>query len=239
MLQSNGVKVKVLTPTLGPKDVHVWSISLAGRGLPSEAGCAELLSAAERDRLARLRTGESRVRFALSHAATRVVLGAYAGAEPARLELRYESGGRPEPVDGDLHWSLSHSSRLALVGVGRGAPLGVDVEHVRPLHDAPALARRVLTSEEHARWASEPTTPALLRLWVRKEAVVKATGEGLSRPLDELSVLDPAGVDGLRLIELESVVSGYVAAVAVRADMTDLAHYTFSWEDNAATADPR
>ncbi len=93
--------------------------------------------------------------------------------------------------------------------------MGVDVEELNSRIDVAALAGVVLTAEEHADSASD-----LLRYWTRKEAVLKATGEGLRTPLTEIQVSGPGerprvlkGPDPVQLVDLDPG-EGYVAAVA-------------------------
>ena len=90
--------------------------------------------------------------------------------------------GKPHLPDGDLEFNLSHSGDLALIAIARGRRVGVDVEQLRPVIGLDDVAPRVCSAAELAMLASvaEPArTHAFLGLWTRKEALAKATGEGI------------------------------------------------------------
>src|SRR5262249_48037202 len=91
----------------------------------------------------------------------------------------------------DLRFNLSHSQNLALYAFALDREVGVDVEAMRPLDDAAEIARRYFSQAENA--AFERIVPAqrleaFFNCWTRKEAFLKATGEGLNRPLDSFDV---------------------------------------------------
>ena len=131
-----------------------------------------------------------------------------------------------------LHFNLSHSGDLALIAVGRDAPIGVDIEQVRCIEDADAIAQRFFAPREVDVYMSIPERNRrvpFFNSWTRKEAVAKATGDGLSLALDriEVSMLpgeparvlahgsDPEGALGWTLAHVEPA-SGFVGAVATR-----------------------
>ena len=102
-------------------------------------------------------------------------------------ETAREEGGKPFfPGHRGLHFNLSHSGPLALCGVG-GAPLGVDVELVRPRRAG--LAKYVLSEAEYA-WFQQQGGGwgAFYTLWTLKEARVKCTGQGLRQPPRTIAV---------------------------------------------------
>lgn len=167
-----------------------------------------------------------------------MILGHYVGAEPAELTFAVGEAGKPTligPVTRPLQFSLAHSGELVLVAVTGGQAVGVDVERHRPVPAAADLAERYFSPEEREYLAAQADAAAaeraFLRLWAAKEAFVKATGEGLQRPLDSFSVACGDG-DATRLLWqrddpaaaahwwLTSFVpaSGYVGAVAVDRD---------------------
>ena len=117
---------------------------------------------------------------------------------PETLRFRFGPDGKPRLAHGSLHFNLAHSDSLALLAVRQDAPVGVDVEPVRPLPEAMLIACRWFSAPE-IRWiaASDDRDRAFLRCWVCREAFLKATGEGLGRPLDSFA-LHPCG-DTLRL----------------------------------------
>jgi 4'-phosphopantetheinyl transferase len=192
-----------------------------------------LLDAVERGRHDSLQLERDRRRFRIAHARCREILGAVCGKPPAILEIRRHPQGKPW-IDGEVSFSLSHSEELALCGLVRGRILGVDVEAMRPLPDVMSLAGRVLSKIEHQLVIRAPVTQragAFLRLWTRKEAVLKAIGVGLideldaidvstSRPSSECAAIDPDRLARLCVADLELPI-GFVGALAVERSSTE------------------
>ena len=166
-----------------------------------------LLDEEERARAARYRLIEVQQRFVVVRAALRRLLAAYCERPAAALRLTYGAHGKPALSDcPHLHFNLSHTAGLALCAVS-SQPVGVDVERLREVSEG--VARFVLTAEER-RSLDEAAGG---RLWVRKEALLKGTGEGLRYPR-RVSTLHPPG--GWRVLDVVPA-QGYVAAVAVKA----------------------
>lgn len=214
-----------LARSLGDRDVHVWIVPLA-MDLQDDEALPDVLSPAELTIMARFASVDDRRRYGLSHVAARRILAAYVERDPADLRFGHERTGKPHVTDTDVQHSLAHAGRLALLGVGRHGPLGVDVERVRPLPAADALKRSCLTARERRQVDAAGTDEALLRLWTRKEAVVKATGEGLSRSLDGFEVLAASILPGWRVVDLAPA-AGYVGAAVVSDDVTTVIAVTF------------
>ncbi len=188
-------------PALGPGECQVWWARLDC--------CAPrhrwLLNPAERQRYERYLRDRDRDRFTLGVALSRLILGAHLKTSAADVPIDRtcercgESHGRPRVTAGAaLDYSVSHSGELVAVAVARSSgdgsgparSVGVDVERVAPLTE-PAVPGLVLSAAERAAFgrlspADQPA--AFFRYWVRKEAVLKATGEGLSVPLAQLTV---------------------------------------------------
>ena len=142
-----------------------------------------------------------KVRSAAAYALLREKLGGYLGVPPESVEFSKDGRGKPSlPRWPDVHISVSHTEGLAAVAFAR-APVGVDVERVRPLR-LPHIAGRFFTPEENA-WlrASEDRERDFFVLWMRKEAWLKATGTGLSG-LSGAANLCPGG-------SLSDLVGGY------------------------------
>lgn len=175
--------------------VHLWLASAEPR--PDEDALAGVLDAHERARAARFRLERDRLRFINRRAFVRRVLARYLGLAPGQVRIRTSSLGRPELADVcGIHFNVSHSDGVVAVTVTRGHPVGVDIERVRPVHDALDLAQGLFAQREVEWLRSIPETTrsmAFLTLWTRKESVVKAAGGGLSMPLDGFDIL---GADG-------------------------------------------
>ncbi|MBL6078119.1 4'-phosphopantetheinyl transferase superfamily protein [Belnapia sp. T18] len=184
-------------PVAPNRAVQLWTASL---DCPAWKGLLPLLSADEVDRLNRFSFERDARRFAVSHAVLRWLLGHLLNRPPEDVALRVEAHGKPVLKDGvrALHFSLSRSAERTLVGVA-AQPLGVDIECLATPLDVEALAEPVFSSRE--REVFEQTRPetrreVFFRSWTRKEAVLKATGQGLSIPPAAVEVLLASG-DGM------------------------------------------
>lgn len=144
---------------------------------------AQLLSQEECTRAASFRFPADRQRFVAAHIALRQALAEYTGLHHAALHLATGSFGKPS-LSGHTRtqFSLSHSRGLALIAIGGRGPLGADVELLRPVPDAAALAAEHFTRREQEALAALPAHErerAFLVCWTRKEACLKAIGVGL------------------------------------------------------------
>jgi 4'-phosphopantetheinyl transferase len=159
---------------------------------PADGGrLVDLLDARERARLDRFRRDDDRARYLAAHALTRLVLAAAVGHPAAELEFDRtcrcgQQHGKPVLLGGP-GFSLTHAGGLVGVAV-HTRPVGLDVEEERELTDLPALAAHACSPAEAA-----PDPGSFFVLWTRKEALLKATGAGLSSPMAAIT-LGPAGV---------------------------------------------
>ena len=192
-------------PPLSPREVHLWRIRL-DHPPAAITRLAECLSPEEHQRAERFVRDEDRQRFIVSHAALRMILGQYLGVPPGQVEMVVAASGKPSlasPNLPPLHFNLSHSEDLALVGVVLDRQIGVDVEHWRPLVDAESIVKRYFAPGERARWQALPDHERLTAFylgWTRKEAYLKARGVGLSAGLDRFEVSLVPG-ESTRLVE--------------------------------------
>lgn len=177
-----------MRPALADGEVHVLAVDLDE---PPE-GFRELLSAAERERAARFHFDVHRRRFVVSHGALRLILAAELGVAPKGLEFSEGERGKPElRAHPELQFNLSHSASCALIALTRTAPVGVDVEERRKIERAEMIARRYFSPAEVMAFDALPREQhlaAFYRCWTRKEAYLKATGEGLALPLHGFDV---------------------------------------------------
>jgi 4'-phosphopantetheinyl transferase len=155
------------------------------------------LSSEERWRMSALRSESDRQRFERSHGYARQVLGEYLGVPGHDVPLERSATGKPL-IRGrqELAFSLAHCETHAVVAVASHALVGVDVEHHHSVKEALGISRRYFAREEADlldRQAPQELDAAFLRLWVCKEAFIKAIGLGLSYPLDRVIV---GGFDG-------------------------------------------
>jgi 4'-phosphopantetheinyl transferase len=192
----------------------VWRALLNGQP-ESRAGLMEVLSSDERERARRYVRVRDSDRFIAARAILRNVLGGYLGADPATLRFTYSNYGKPaleDPGYGWLHFNLSHSHDLAIVGVAVEAEIGVDVERIRDEIDIDALAARALDPTNAGLLPAEATTrrQAFFAQWTQQEAYWKAVGCGLLG----LDGTGPAASGGYSLVEL--ILGGdYKASLAI------------------------
>ena len=178
-------------PVLGDDEVQVWRIDLAAAQELAESFGATL-TPDERERAERFRDVAHRTRFVGVRGWLRTLLAAYLGELPADLRFRYGPHGKPALASAnpdDLRFNLSHSGRTALLAVSRGREVGVDLEARRG--DKMRLAERFFAADEVVRLRAMPPDArehAFYGCWTRKEAFVKARGEGLSLPLHRFAV---------------------------------------------------
>ena len=179
-------------------ELWVWPLDI---GADERGRLFAYLSDDEVARAERFVFDRDRHRYIAARGRMREVLARLLGTTPAELRFAYSSHGKPSlPVA--LHFNLSHSEGLAALGVSRTHELGVDVEHVRPLKED--IAERFFSRAEVATLRALPEheqLDAFYRCWTRKEAVVKAIGEGLSRPLDSFDVT--LGAQSARLLRMD------------------------------------
>jgi 4'-phosphopantetheinyl transferase len=210
---------------------------LATPGESVEAALGRLtgmLSAEERAVAAGFDSEERRRAYITAHALLRAILGRIAGVAPNEIVFRYGRRGKPEIVSPtqDLQFNMSHSRDVVLVAVTHGRRVGVDIEHIDEPGDVRRIAARFLSPRDRDaidQLPAERQRAAFLRCWTRKEAYMKARGDGISRPLDDFDVTPTPDASSARLRastanpneseawELADVPSprGFMAAIAV------------------------
>jgi 4'-phosphopantetheinyl transferase len=214
-----------LVPPLVPGVCQVWW----ARPADARPGLDSLLGPADLARRARLTRPADWQRTTVAWAVARLVVGAASGVRPADVVVDRtcpECGAQHgKPRVPEVHVSVTHSAGCVAVAIHPDGPVGIDVEALGGLAagEREAVAGLVLAPEERAELAVQPDPDrALLTLWARKEAVVKATGTGVSVALERLVVPPPgAAAQVLRwdgaLLSLAALhpPAGFVAALAV------------------------
>ena len=216
--------------TLNQAEVHVWSCGLDAAP-EAVAYCTTLLAEVETARAARFRVPTDRNRFIVAHAALRRLLATYLETDPARLLFGLAAYGKPFLINHpELCFSLSHSGDFALVALAR-REVGVDVERLDRQIEIDGVAATAFSALELAELRAlvpAERRAAFFRLWTRKEAYVKARGEGLRRSTHSFSVSSRAGDDDALLSDATdseaaqgwrvgdiTAPAGYCAALAV------------------------
>lgn len=204
-------------PRLGANEVHVWRVRLHGLDRARPATTETALRAHRAGERARARS------------ALRRILGRYTGLAADALRIEADARGKPRLAHpGAPAFNLSHTEGLALVAVAR-TPVGIDVERLRPLADALGLARRFLAPAEAAAVAAGGAAgrdAAFLRVWTRKEALLKASGHGLaldtraievgSGPAPHAPARAAVPEAGAFQVQSLAVESGWLAALALQ-----------------------
>lgn len=185
-------------PGLPAHELHVWRAARPDFATALDA-CAAALDDAERGRAARFRFPRDRDRFVVAHAVLRRLLAHYAARPAAALAFVLGPQGKPALVACDVAFNMTDTADLTLVAVGRGREVGVDAEaHAPDMDDE----ERALTGEsafspnERAAIALAPAhdrAARFFRTWSRKEAYIKATGDGIIPGLDHFDVASDAG----------------------------------------------
>jgi 4'-phosphopantetheinyl transferase len=228
---------------VGPIDddaVHVWRARV-----PPDAGSKRFQRVLTSDELAqagRFRVASAHDQFVFRRATLRMLLSGCLDVDPNAIRFTQGPKGKPGisgPVNpSDLRFNLSHSRELVVIALARGRELGVDVERIRPEVETSDISRHFFSPREVAALEELPATlrtEAFYACWTRKEAFIKATGEGLSRDLRSFDVSvaprepaallatrdDPSERERWTLVNLE-VDSDYFGALVVEGQALQL-----------------
>lgn len=206
---------------------EIWIISLV------HAPSILYLSADEQGRAAQFRFEPDRVRYQRSHSALRAILSTITGVDPLALQVGVYPHGKPYLLNADVHFNLSHAGEIALCAVA-DVPVGVDAEYVRPIPEWRDIAVMIYSQQECAELEATPAVQrdlTFLNIWTRKEAIIKATGEGFHSDL-HLSGFSVPTVPAPTVAHLGSVAiahqpysltafqpaDGYLGAAALQTD---------------------
>jgi 4'-phosphopantetheinyl transferase len=196
---------------LAPGEIHIWSVRLD----PPAERVEQLgrpLAADEWARANRFRFDKHRRQYVVGRGALRTLLAGYLGTRPEQIRFDYGPRGKPflaAPFAGGgadgLQFNLSNSDEMALVGFVRGVEIGVDIEFLKPMPDCEQISERFFSQSEREVLRGLPQAvkeEGFFNCWTRKEAYLKAVGEGLAAPLDSFDVTLAPG-DPPRMLTLE------------------------------------
>lgn len=196
------IRSKALAHPLIPKDqIDLWTADLDADE-HSENKLSALLSPDECDRARRFRFPIDRTRYTIRRGILRTLLGRYLDAAPESIPISNGPHGKPALPTNAIHFNQSHSGSQACFAFSCGSPLGIDLEYLRPMPDLLRVSEGFCSSAELRTLEALPPeeqVKAFFRCWTRKEALGKALGQGLSYPLDRISVSfdEPARLLGL------------------------------------------
>jgi 4'-phosphopantetheinyl transferase len=189
-----------------PGNIHVWRIDLQHPAL-LDLG-KRLLSADEAERARRLRFDEHRQRYMAGRSAMRMLLGKCTGSEPAAIRFHYGTHGKPAlAATGStpaVRFNFSNTDSRALLALAIDRDVGIDLESRQREINVPGLVRHILNDREAVEFYRLPEAArrlALLTIWTRKEAWIKALGAGFSRPLKSFSVSTDPG-DSVQVLSM-------------------------------------
>jgi 4'-phosphopantetheinyl transferase len=179
---------------LPAKAVQVWRVALDWRPAPVQA-LYEILSRDEQQRADRFHFAADRLRHVVGRGVLRTILARCTGIDAAQLSFAYGPFGKPRlspcATERPLQFNVSHSGDLVLIALTLGRALGVDVECVRTDIAAEQIAASFFSTPEQEALASVPEhlrVGAFFDCWTRKEAYIKAVGDGLALPLHQFDV---------------------------------------------------
>lgn len=191
-----------------PDEVHIWCTSL-DQPEPRFHILSQTLSVDDRIRAERFYFEKDRKHFVIRRGILRTILGCYLGVEPSRLQFCYGKNGKPALAnafdEGTIHFNMSDSEGLALYAFTRDREIGVDIEHIHDIAGMEQIAQQFFSVRENAAFRALPESTkkeAFFNCWTRKEAFIKAIGDGLYCPLDKFDVSLVPG-EPARLLSIE------------------------------------
>lgn len=242
-LRSNQLK-------LAPENtVDLWHID-ASTAVDCIEICRRVLAETEVQRADRFYFQRHRIRFAATRAAMRTILAGYLETAPETIVFSYGAKGKPDLAPGfresGLKFNLSHSREHALLAVTQCACVGADIEYIDEQFGTDEIANRFFSPQEANTLRAVPAAlrpAAFFSCWTRKEAYIKAVGEGLSLPLDSFDVAFGPGVTP-KLLRVQSCSQelsrwsmydvpappGFAAALVVEGQKHRLQHRVWEWK---------
>jgi 4'-phosphopantetheinyl transferase len=214
---------------LAQDEIHVWRIDL-DRDSADIAKFRDFLTAQEQHRAAKFINPIHGDRWTVARGSLRQILGQYLDLAPAQIVFDYGKQGKPELVNHELQFNLSHSRDRAVCGISAKSSIGIDLEYVHPL-PAADLVDRFFSSAEQAIFHQLPVElqqVAFFHVWTQKEAYLKACGTGLSTSLDQVEVsIDPrtsaelisTPIHGIWEIQKLALATEYAGAIVVEGNL--------------------
>ena len=180
---------------LSEEEVHIWRADLEVDEC-FQSSLLKHLSPDEKNRAGKFRFAKDRCNFVAARGILRLLLGKYLEIKPAEISFQYSKFGKPGIANNNsLQFNISHSQNIALFAFTKRFNIGVDVEFVNPSIEVKDIATNFFSTNEIMNLLALPEKQQALgffNCWTRKEAFIKAVGEGLSFPLDKFEVsLEP------------------------------------------------
>lgn len=232
---------------LAGSDLHIWSAALSGSA-EHLAHFHSLLAADEKARAERFYFDRDRDRYIVGRGILRTLLAGY--LDMPASEIRFVYGPQRKPAvdtsrgNKTLHFNLAHCNEWAAYVFGWERPVGIDLEHIRPISDVDDLVQRFFSPSESTLIRSlsgEMKWDMFFQIWTCKEAILKGYGSGLTTPLDQFEIFvgadssvtitslteDLAELSGWRL-QLFELIPGYKSAISAQGDIDKVIFRSFA-----------
>jgi len=188
------------TYELQESDLHVWRIPLQ-IDTKTQIAYWRILTKDEKERANNFFSTTDKIGYIAGRGAMRILLGRYLHKSAEQVSIQYAKNGKPY-VEDKLEFNLSNSKNMAVFVVNQRHIVGVDIEYTPRMIEFASIAKRFFSEEESTvvlRAKSKDLPAYFYNCWTRKEAFIKALGDGLSFPLDQF-VVTCAPEDTPRLI---------------------------------------
>lgn len=188
-------------PYLVNEQIDVWRINVTAN-LPYLGFFKSILNASELRRAEKYLRDSDRNRFIISRGALRNILGKYLKQLPGNIEFKLGENQKPY-VDFGIHYNLSDSADWIVIAIA-GSEIGVDVEYVKPDFSFESILKSHFNANEIEYINQADSSNRFFKLWTRKEAILKASGAGLTEYLTSITALD-----GMRTMDDDLLSTGH------------------------------
>lgn len=218
--------------------IHVYRFEINPGKHEIDVAYKNILSEDEKTRADRFRFEKDKNNFIYCRTKLRNILSEYTGISSGEMVFSYTKYGKPFIEDHSIKFNVSHSGNYAVIAVTENNEIGIDIEFKREIADAKNIAVRYFSDDEmieFLKMKDDKVKDAFFTCWTRKEAFIKAVGEGLSYPLSDFSVSFVNGSaplirkiysnpDETKLWSLFNVNTevNYVSSLAVKTDNAEL-----------------
>ncbi len=221
--------------------VHIWQTNLKALSVyPFDI--SKTLSSDELERSSKFKSQKDQEDFIFRHYTLRSILSKYCNCQPGEIKFRYNTYKKPSvsvPQSSKIKFNMSYSGEIIIVGVCLQNDIGVDIEKVRKINNIKNIAAENFSLQELKLLNSKfDKTNTFFKIWTRKEAFIKAYGNGIYYPLksfcvdinssggyEHLAFSENSSESGLwRTSELD-IVEGYIASMAIKSDNFKISYF--------------
>lgn len=219
-------------------ELHIWSYEVDENEYHLEK-TDPLLSEEEKIRCSKYINEAEKIRYTCNHRFVRKVLAKYLNLPAAHVEFSVAELGKPFVKNSNLFFSYSYRTTFALLAISKEHEVGVDIEKIKVLQDAPTFASFSFSEREKEiifKSAAENFQDTLFTFWTFKEAIIKALGVGLNADLTQIdlsdffySELNPLAFDANAVYTIKRLKThqGYKAAFAIKGKVNDITEYEY------------